>query len=420
MRVGLQSLRLRGGKAYKHMVQKVLFLSNGHGEDLINSQVIQAFTQSCPEVEVSAMPTVGAGNAYRRLGVPIIGPTSPMPSGGVFYMKPLFLVKDIWAGLIGLTWKQLRAVWAYSGSCDLILATGDIVVAAIAHSTRRPYAVFLSAYSSYYEGRLRLGFILPHLLNSPRCLAVFTRDAFTARDLNQQGLSKAKFVGTPVMDSLIPTGKDLQLISGTPTIALLPGSRLPEASNNLRLQLQLVREIAGVMRPNTVQFRAALVSDLMAELEGIAAPEGWQHQAGKLTFTENVSGKLETVEVLCYSDAFADILQKCDLVIGMSGTAVEQAVGLGKPAISIPGPGPSFTYRFAEAQMRLLGPSVQTIGTKPATPATLGEAAYRIRQILQDSAYLEACAKNGLERMGEAGASLKISKFISDYLRTKR
>ena len=137
-------------------------------------------------------------------------------------MNPLFLLKDIGAGLIAVTWQQLQAVWRHSRRCDLVVATGDIVAAAIAHASNRPYIIFLSAHSSYYEGRVHLGLILWQLLSSPRCLAVFTRDALTAADLNQQGLKKAQFVGNPVMDNLNSTGQDLQLIPRVRTIALLP------------------------------------------------------------------------------------------------------------------------------------------------------------------------------------------------------
>jgi hypothetical protein len=35
----------------------------------------------------------------------------------------------------------------------------------------------------------------------------------------------------------------------------------------------------------------------------------------------------------------------------MTGTAVEQAVDLGKPVIAVPGNGPAFTYRFAELKI---------------------------------------------------------------------
>ena len=81
----------------------VLFLSNGHGEDAINSQILKALRASGADVDVSAMPVVGDGAQMGRSTVPIIGPTSKMPSGGVFFMNPLFLLKDIRAGLIAVT-----------------------------------------------------------------------------------------------------------------------------------------------------------------------------------------------------------------------------------------------------------------------------------------------------------------------------
>ncbi|WP_341739996.1 lipid-A-disaccharide synthase-related protein [Microcoleus sp. CAWBG640] len=277
--------------------------------------------------------------------------------------------------------------------------------------------IFLSAHSSYYEGRVNLGFILPRLLSSPKCLAVFTRDALTAADLNRQGLKKAKFVGNPVMDNLHSTAKDLPLIPEVPTIALLPGSRLPEASDNLILLLQLVKEIVD-LGSQPLQFIAALVPSLMPELDNIALRYGWENHSGKLCLSalqDNYPHKLG-VEVLCYSDAFADILQHANLVIGMTGTAVEQSVGLGKPVISVSGNGPSFTYRFAEAQHRLLGESVQVFAKQPANHEVLKEAALGVYRTLQDEAYLARCAKNGLERMGRSGASIKIADFVVNNL----
>ena len=257
-----------------------------------------------------------------------------------------------------------------------------------------------------------------YLLSSEQCLAVFTRDALTAADLNQQGLKKAKFVGNPVMDNLSATDKDLQLKPGVRTIALLPGSRLPEASDNLILLLELVKEVAATAS-QPVQFRAALVPSVMLELDNIAAQAGWLHRGGELIFPgikQQGSEKAETVEVICGSDAFADILQQSNLVIGMTGSAIEQAVGLGKPVITIPGKGPSFTYRFAEAQNRLLGDSVQVIGTEPATLDIIKEAAASVDRTLQDKNYLETCVKNGLERMGPPGGSLKIANYLTNNL----
>jgi hypothetical protein len=53
-------------------------------------------------------------------------------------MNPLFLLKDIRAGVIAVSWQQLQAVWRHSRRCDLVVATGDIVAAAIAISQQPP------------------------------------------------------------------------------------------------------------------------------------------------------------------------------------------------------------------------------------------------------------------------------------------
>jgi uncharacterized protein (TIGR03492 family) len=393
--------------------KQILCLSNGHGEDLITGQIIQAMRQDQPQskIKIAAMPIVGSGNAYQKLGVPMIGPTQTLPSGGVFYMNPFMLVRDLWSGLISLTWQQLRAVWQYSRACDLLLVTGDIVVVAIAHLTGRPYMVMLCAHSSYYEGRVELGWLLWRCLSSARCLAVFTRDQRTATDLNQQGLTKAWFAGTPVMDALVPQGKDLKLKPNWPMIALLPGSRLPEARHNLELMLHLAIAITQQIGEQA-QFWAALVPNLMTELAAIAQANGWQYQVDQLTYA--LPTGIVTIQVA--ADAFADIIQQSSLVIGMTGTAIEQAVGLGKPVITIPGLGPAFTYRFAEAQMRLLGPSIQVIGDRPADAEILQQAAQRVQATLADATYLQACRQNGRERMGEPGGSLAIANFLANYL----
>ena len=62
--------------------KRILFISNGHGEDNHSSYVIETLLQLYPNLELAAMPIVGEGNAYRRLNIPIIGPTQNMPSGG--------------------------------------------------------------------------------------------------------------------------------------------------------------------------------------------------------------------------------------------------------------------------------------------------------------------------------------------------
>ncbi|GAB4527789.1 MAG: lipid-A-disaccharide synthase-related protein [Pleurocapsa sp.] len=397
--------------------RKVLFISNGHGEDNHTSHVVETLLELVPDLDVAAMPIVGEGKAYRRLNVPIIGPTQIMPSGGFFYMKRLYFLKDFQSGLIGLTWRQLQAVLNYAPNCDLIMATGDVVSQTFAYLTKKPFVSFISCLSSLYEGKLRLNPLLWHCLNSPRCLAIFTRDPYTAEDLQRQGLTKARFGGIPSLDRLIPTGKNLYLDPNLPAIAILPGSRLPEAVRNFTLQLQLVLEIVKVMSGEGVQFRAALVPRLMEQLEEIATAQGWHNEQGKLTYTfpEN-NGRSQVAEIRCYDDAFSDIVCNSTLILGMAGLAVDQAVAIGKPVIQIPGEGPQFTYQFAEAQTRLLGKNAQTIGKKPATPEILAQAAQRVAETLKDANYLAQCQTAGPERFGSSGASERIANFLLTYL----
>ncbi len=397
-----------------HQFKKVLFISNGHGEDLNASLILNALHQQQPDREIAAMPIVGQGNAYRNLGVKIIGPTAALPSGGFIYNDRWQLLADIRSGLFTLLWRQIKFIRDYSRDGAAILAVGDIVVLLSAYLTGKPYAIFIVSSSAHYEDRMKFPLLTHWLVKSDRCRLIFTRDRYTAQILNNQGFSKAIFAGYPVMDVLKKTGKDLQLSPNLPTIALLPGSRLPEAGTNLQLLLDLAIETTPLF-PDGIQFRAAVTPNLLAPdehgiipLQQLARQRGWIYQnSGELIHPQH------DLNIRCYCDAFADILQECDLVVGMAGTAIEQAVGLGKPVIQIPSAGPQFIYKFAEAQMRLLGLSVQTIGTKPATAETITEAAHVIHRTLGDPDYLAQCRINGLERLGAPGGAAEIARIFA-------
>jgi len=404
------------------MGKRVLFLSNGHGEDLNASLVLKALRDLAPDVAVAALPIVGQGQAYQRLGVEIIGPTQQLPSGGFSYISvgrllnplcwgtdtnPINLLKDLFSGLVALTWGQISAVRRFAPTCDLLFATGDIVPILFAWITGRPYMVFLVSTSSYYEGTVKLPWLASLGLRSRRCQAVFTRDAFTAKDLQQRGMVRAAFCGYPIMDVLTPTGKPLNLTSDQPVVALLPGSRLPEALENLALMLEVCKQIS---QHQPMQFVAALVPSIDEDqLAFLAAEQGWTHIGGRALTSK-------TATVTYHRDAFPDILTGCNIVLGMAGTAVEQAVGLGKPVVQIIGQGPQFTYPFANAQMRLLGESVVTVGKRRASSSQLTDAAKTIIALLKDPSYLQRCKHNGQERVGQPGGSQSLARQILSHL----
>lgn len=389
-------------------VKKVLFISNGHGEDLNSSLIAEQLRVINPHLTIDAFPIVGQGKSYVNKNIKIVAPLQEMPSGGIFYLNPVNFLKDLTSGLLILTIRQLVTINKIKDNYDLIVAVGDIVPLFFAYLTGKKFVSFLVANSSYYEGKLKLPFLTKLILRSHLCQLIFTRDAFTNEDLKKQGLKKVIYRGYPVMDTLYESGKNLELNREIPMIALLPGSRLPEALRNFALELKVCEKLV-IKYGEKWQFRGALVPSITEEnLLELALENQWQYAEG--IFRKEIEGK--TVEVRVYRTAFADILLQCNLVIGMAGTAVEQAVGLGKPVVQIPSNGPQFTYRFAEAQMRLLGLNVVTVKDSQDIEAKCEEGADKVKELLQNPQFLEKCVKNGKERIGTAGASLKMAEEI--------
>ena len=393
--------------------RRVLFISNGHGEDNHSAHVIRRLRELDPTQQIAALPIVGTGSAYRREGVPIVGPTREvLPSGGFSYMDRRLLLADIRAGLLGLTWRQFRAMRRHVRGCDLVHATGDSVGQSFAWLSGLPYISFISCLSALYEGHLRLDPVMPRLLRSPRCRVVFTRDPFTAEDLRRQGYGKVRFGGIPSLDWIVPEGKDLALGGDEPMVGLLPGSRLPEAERNFTLMLRFVEEVARRMS-SPPAFRAALVPSLLERLGPLAAAVGWSWEGGRLS--KRLGPGLQA-EILAPRDAFNDIALRATLVIGMAGLAVDQVVALGKPVIQFAGEGPQFTYAFAEAQDRLLGLCCRTIGSGPARQEDLVEGAQVLEATLADHAYLERCCDYGRQRLGRPGGSTRIASAVLEAL----
>jgi uncharacterized protein (TIGR03492 family) len=394
---------------------RILFISNGHGEDTDTSYLIRALRDALPDLEAKAIPIVGDGGSYRRIGVPIVAPTLVLPSGGFTHNNRSLLLKDIRAGLLGNTIAQWRAMRREAATADLVLATGDIVSQTFAYGSRRPFVSFIATISAMYTGDLDLGPLLNRYFRSDRCRMVFTRDDHTATVLRRQGLPRIAFGGMPSMDFLHARGRDLQLPAGSRMVGLLPGSRMPEAARNLRLQLRIAEACFERAAPEDVAFRAALVPGVMASAAEAGAAEGW-HMAAPGRLVKQVRGR--EVEVLCYDDAFEDILETCTMVIGMAGQAADQALALGKPSLLIGGEGPQFDYDFAEAQHRIHGGISVLVGSGgPADQATIEQAAVRLLDLLRDEAYLEDSRLRGPLRFGSRGSSKRFLDLLLPIIR---
>ncbi|BAY64564.1 hypothetical protein NIES22_46630 [Calothrix brevissima NIES-22] len=433
---------------------QLLVLSNGHGEDIIAVRILQAFLQQSNPPDIYVLPLVGEGHAYQKLDVPLIGSVRNMPSGGFVYMDSRQLVKDVRGGLLQLTLSQIKAVrrWVNQqkklGNRTGILAVGDIVPLLFATFSGANYAFVGTAKSEYYV-RDEAG-LLPRknkgakwenfsgsiyhpwerwLMSRHRCRAVFPRDSLTTETLQKFQLPAFDF-GNPMMDGLepsFPTGRfytaDLQQqeINRPLVVTLLPGSRAPEAYNNWEIIMVAVSALIASFRDRnsvfhtnaTVVFLGAIAPGLdFSTLTQTLTTQGWRPHAEppvQLGDPNCLTFKQKNAYLVLTQNAYNDCLHLADLAIAMAGTATEQFVGLGKPAIAIPGDGPQYNPGFAEAQSRLLGPSLILVDQP-------GQVAKIVQSLFKNPDTLQLIADNGLRRMGQPGAAQRIAECLQSKL----
>ncbi|MGB3405064.1 MAG: lipid-A-disaccharide synthase-related protein [Microcoleaceae cyanobacterium] len=419
---------------------RLLCLSNGHGEDAIAVQILTQLQQLPNAPQIAALPIVGTGQAYKKLGnIPIISTVKSMPSGGFIYMDGGQFIRDINQGLIGLTFGQIKAVrnWAKQGG--MILAVGDIVPLLMAWVSGAPYAFVGTAKSEYYL-RDEQGWLsrtswqerwegwsgsdyLPWerwLISRQRCKAVFPRDTLTAEILSQWSIPVVD-AGNPMMDHLQPPEtvykwRTFRDDTNTLTLTLLPGSRIPEAYQNWDIILQGITAIINTinsqrsMLPKKIVLFAAIAPSLNLDpfCHSLKA-KNWHelNDVAALPYQLNSSDIIFHYKnaTLILTSEYNACLDAGEIAIAMAGTATEQFVGLGKPAIAIPGKGPQFTPKFAEAQSRLLGLSLKVVSQPSQVPEVL-------LSLWQDSQQLQIIAENGQRRLGKPGAASRIAQSI--------
>ena len=386
---------------------RILLLSNGHGEDLSGALLAQELQQQGHSVQ--ALPLVGLGSAYQKAGVPLLGRSHEFSTGGIGYTSLRGRLTEIVQGQVLYLLRRLMRLLRHRRRFDLILVVGDVIPVIAAWLSHRPVATYLVAYSSHYEGTLHLPWPCATLLKSRRFKAVYSRDQRTAEDLSRQLQRPVTFLGNPFMDSVFTAAPPPP--SSTQRIALLPGSRRPELEQNLLLLLLLIE----LMPPHpSCSVDLALVSSLDdTSLQRLSNRSGWRLDNGVLQ-------RDGALAINVRRGAFRAVLQHSDLVIGMAGTAIEQAVGLAKPVLQLPGQGPQFTAAFAEAQRRLLGPTVFCAdgesGSHEALEATAELAMALLDRSQRDPDLQQQCQVEAQRRLGEAGGGPRMAAAISALL----
>jgi len=414
------------------MPPRLLVLSNGHGEDRIALHLIESLRRQQPELQVRVLPLVGEGQAFaaaedlrqlRRLG-----PRQALPSGGFSNQSVRSLVQDLGAGMAGLSLRQWRSVrhWGLRGAP--VLAVGDLLPLLLAWSSGSPFAFVGTPKSDYTWasppppgwGTSRLADAYHHckgsewdpwewrLMASGRCRLVAVRDLLTARGLRRHGIP-ALAPGNPMLDGF----RDHPLpawLADQRRLLLLPGSRMPEALHNAR-RLLAGLELWRNPQPSTVLLTCGEQPGI-ASWNALLTDCGWR--SAPLPAGAGAAGACHCwrrgpLSLLLGQGCFTDWACWGEVGLATAGTATEQLVGLGIPALSVPGPGPQFKAGFARRQSRLLGGAVQPC----RGPAELASG---LDHLLRDAPRRHQLGQIGRRRMGEPGGSERLARLLACHL----
>lgn len=362
--------------------QKLLFVTNGYGEDSVGAEIIARLP---PQLTAEAWPTLGPGAAYAGV-CPIVGPRAVLPSEGSRIARGT-LARDVLGGglmtlLPGL--KFLRSARAY----DHVVVIGDFTMVAACWLAGIAGITYLDVYKTGY-GRL---YAAPERWVIARtCRRVFVRSAPLAENLRRSGVA-AEAAGNVMIDTITGSGYDAQARRNNPlAVTLLPGSR-DQTVENFALQVEALRRLPQAERP-----------DIFLALAGAATPEQLAAAAGLVVETDHMTGDL-TVHFA--RRAMRDMVEASDLVLSQAGTATIQALGLGVPAITFTRPTDRMK-RYVE-ENRLFGGARLLSRDDPA------ELAAVMARLLRDPAERARLSDIGRQRIGGPGAIARIIAALAE------
>jgi uncharacterized protein (TIGR03492 family) len=359
-------------------VNKLLIISNGHGEDSIAAEIVRRLPKT---IEVNAYPTLGDGRAYEGVCT-IVGPRRHLPSEG--HRLRGSLIRDALAGF-GIR-PALRFMRREARTYDAILVVGDLLGIVMCWLTGHRVRVYLDVYKSGYDNAYKRGelFVLKRTAD-----LVLTRDPILAQQLSAAKIN-ARFAGNAIMDTVSTSRYDPQRYRRhMRAIAVLPGSRA-SLKQNFGVQLDALRRVPGIEGVDVfaVLARPGDAADL-AETSGMrVTPSAAENDLGTLT-----DGR---VTLHLSTGSLGPVIAASDIVLGQAGTANLQAIGLGKPVVSFHAEG-STDRRMARNEALAGDARIFT----PRDPDAMAAAVARLLADPDDRARRGAI---GRERMGPPGA----------------
>ncbi|WP_225866437.1 lipid-A-disaccharide synthase-related protein [Prochlorococcus marinus] len=400
----------------------LLFICNGHGEDIITSEIIKRLLKKIKNKNIEVLPLVGNGDAFNFIkskNFRKIGYSKELPSGGFSNQSLKGFLLDLFAGFLIDNLRNFLLVKQKSKNNCKIIAVGDFLPLLFAWSSECEFS-FIGTPKSDHTWSNGPGWDLSDfyhklkgsewdpwemfLMTSPRCKNLIMRDQLTANNLNKKNID-AKYLGNPMMDFVNVTNDKISNIISFKRIILLAGSRYPEASKNLDNFLNCLQDFS--LSNDLVILLPLSINANVIKIQSHLNKYGFKKQSKvKFLIEEDSVWKKKDQYVVIGKGKFNLWANMAEVGLSNAGTATEQIAGLGIPSLSLPGSGPQFTKSFAKRQSRLLGGSVLVCKNKKILLK-------RLSLLLKEKVNRLEQAKIGKKRMGKSGASKKIADSIN-------
>jgi len=384
-------------------VNRVLFVSNGHGEAAIAERIAHELRALIPSVRADHLGLVGQ---TRHETMHEVGPRRSMPSGGLIAMGNLRnLARDFAAGLPALTWAQASFLRRARGSYDAVIAVGDtyvLTMALLAHGRTvfvgTAKSVRVAAYGPVEERILA------------RAAARFVRDEPTASVLREHGLTMEPAANAIVDLFDVPDEPEApRAVSGfDPALAIFPGSR-ESAYADAAFLLEVTAALAA--RHPALGAVLSVARGLSWErFADLAERAGWQVRPQPDESIPFVLSRDGREVVRAWSGSLGPVLRRVALVLGQAGTANEAAAAAGVPVVAFERDGGRKMRWYRRRQRGLLGDALAVFSGR------LDDGVAGVERILSDPALRQRMGETGRERMGEPGAAARIARRIASLI----
>lgn len=376
------------------MKKNILFVSNCFGEDRAASFIAFELKKLLGEsFNFFGASLISNALDYKNKGIDVIYSSEVPPSGG-FPTKSLkgFFV-DLFSGSLKNIFQFKKKLSEFKNKIDVLFVVGDVFLLYISKSSLKPKkTIFLALAKSDY--------FMPHywvekLYIKKNVDFVLTRDEYTMQNLKRSGIN-AYFLGNPLVDGLDkPDNYILDIPSKSRIVGILPGSRI-EAKENFEIILKIIDKL----KDSNICFLTAISDNLDYE----SFVEVLKKNGYSIKISSIVSAKKENTIILA-KGLFTEIINRSEIIIGLAGTANEQAAAIGKPLVTFVGSGVQSNYKRMKEQEKLLGGAAKFVKNHE-------DVAKEIIYLLNNNEEILRRGKIGKKRMGESGASKNIAEFI--------